>query len=197
MLLGGGAFGSVCRATFAGRNVAVKRFNLQPIAGQEPWFHYQSIARELWTLNVLRNLPFVVRLVGVVHDLDGAAAAAASPSPGKEHLWLVLEYVAGQRLSQVQAPVDRVGWGFGLVRLLAKQFVEVHELGVAHLDLKPDNIMVTPDGEIHLIDFGMSLLTVHVGGATLPTGAAVGGTQGYMPPEQVFGIWLFLLALIF
>jgi hypothetical protein len=185
--LGDGAFGSVWRATFAGRKVAVKRFSLLPVQDQEPWFLYQSIARELWTLSLLRNLPFVVRLVGVVHDLDGttAAAAAAPSTVSNNEVWLVLELVIGQSLADARAPADRVQWAFDILRLLANQFVEVHELGVAHLDLNPRNVMLTPDGEIHLIDFGMSLLTALVGGATLPSNAAVGGTHGYMPPEQV------------
>jgi serine/threonine protein kinase len=105
---------------------------------------------------VLHDLPFVVRLSGVVHDIGAAAPlSAGSFTTGSDELWLVM------------------------------QFVEVHALGVAHLDLKLDNIMLTRDGEICVIDFGMSLLTSHPGGAALPTNAAVGGTHGFMPPEQV------------
>lgn len=58
---------------------------------------------------------------------------------------------------------------------LIKTLDVVHKLDISHSDIKPENLMITPDGDIRLIDFGMACDT--------DIKCGIGGTVVYMPPE--------------
>ncbi len=115
-------------------------------------------------------------------------------------LYLAMEYVSGQTLrgwvlSQRppwRAVVDAfVSAGQGLLA--------VHEAGLVHRDVKPDNIMVSADGRVRVMDFGLAresfeppIVTARGegegrGSTTLTRTGAIAGTPAYMAPEQHLG----------
>src|SRR5450631_862804 len=81
---------------------------------------------------------------------------------------------------------------------IAHGLAAAHEKGIIHRDLKPDNLFVTKDGRVKILDFGLAKLTQaesggHTSGPTLTHGTEAGvvmGTAGYMSPEQVRGMTL-------
>lgn len=101
--------------------------------------------------------------------------------------FLVLEYVRGMCLREYRdrRPLKPVETAM-LVAKVARAVSAAHDLGILHLDLKPDNIMVTTRGEPVLIDFGMSILT---GSRFSPPTQerCIAGTPQYMSPEQTRG----------
>ncbi len=111
------------------------------------------------------------------------------PVPDTRFLYHVCEYIEGSTLRQwiydhPQAELQAVR---SLARQIANCLRVLQRQGMLHRDLKPDNIMVTPAGEVKLIDFG----TVQVSGLkdianpvleTIPV-----GTADYMAPEYLFG----------
>ena len=80
---------------------------------------------------------------------------------------------------------------------IAHGLAAAHEKGIVHRDLKPENIIVTRDGRVKILDFGLAKWTASDSeggdGATLPTltqhtqPGTVMGTMGYMSPEQARG----------
>jgi len=101
------------------------------------------------------------------------------------HPYIVSEYVVGVSLAELPLPVPwrRVlSLGVGLARGLAA----AHRQGVLHRDLKPSNALVTPEGEVKLLDFGLAeRFEAEAGEASGPR--LIAGTLPYMAPELLAG----------
>ncbi len=107
--------------------------------------------------------------------------------------YLVSELLEGktlrERLGEGPLPLRKaVDYGVQMANGLAA----AHEKGIVHRDLKPDNVFITKDGRIKILDFGLAKPTAQIKEntatvtiATLP--GVVLGTAGYMSPEQVRG----------
>jgi tetratricopeptide (TPR) repeat protein len=123
---------------------------------------------------------------------------------GDECDFLVLELVEGRSLREVIADgLDR-SRALGYARQVLDVLAAVHEKGVIHRDLKPDNVMITADDQVKVLDFGLARSEVddHEGVAFDPSEVVsegghstvirtrvgtVVGTVGYMSPEQARG----------
>ena len=81
---------------------------------------------------------------------------------------------------------------------IAHGLAAAHEKGIIHRDLKPDNLFITKDGRVKILDFGLAKLTqpdagTHTSMPTMTHATDIGvvmGTAGYMSPEQVRGVAL-------
>jgi len=105
--------------------------------------------------------------------------------------FLVMEFIPGQTLDKKLAegplPEREIS---RLVMQLADGLAAAHDQGVVHRDLKPGNLLVTPDGRLKILDFGVAKLVEPVGqaGVTIESVTqAVSGTLPYMAPEQLRG----------
>src|SRR5260370_24707165 len=80
---------------------------------------------------------------------------------------------------------------------IARGLAAAHEKGIVHRDIKPDNVFITDDGRVKILDFGLAKLTAAVDGTQAQTDVptrkvntdpgTVMGTMGYMSPEQLKG----------
>jgi serine/threonine-protein kinase len=102
------------------------------------------------------------------------------------HSYLALEYVAGGTLAQKAASTpQQPAWAARLIEALARAIHMAHLKGVIHRDLKPTNILLTPEGAAKITDFGLARYMDDDSSLT-KTGILL-GTPGYMAPEQASG----------
>jgi len=135
-----------------------------------------SFRREAGVLSRIRH-PGVVRIYG--HGVEGL-------SP-----WLAMELVQGSSLRDVLL-VNRQKGGLRdtlrILRDLCSALAVIHGEGVVHRDLKPQNIMIRPDGSPVLIDFGVvGRFAGLANRESIDLGEGGAGTIAYMAPEQIQG----------
>ncbi|HEU5311283.1 MAG TPA: serine/threonine-protein kinase, partial [Candidatus Eisenbacteria bacterium] len=181
--LGAGGMGEVYRARDLrlGREVAVKVLPAEVGSSPDRLARFEREARTVAGL----NHPNIVTLHSV-EDADGVR-------------FLTMELVEGQTLSSLITP-----GGLPLPRLLelaiplTDALVAAHERGVIHRDLKPGNVMVTREGRVKVLDFGLAKIATGENAAVERSVAAtvdlplsregmMVGTVPYMAPEQIRG----------
>ncbi len=179
--LGAGGMGEVYRArdTQLGRDVAIKVILSSFAVDKDRLRRFEQEACAAGAL----NHPNVL----IVHDIsthDGAPYVVSELLEGET----LRKRIAGTPLGQRRA-ID-------YALQIANGLAAAHEKGIIHRDLKPDNIFVTNDGRIKILDFGLAKLTQLDGGQAqtdIPTRrvdtdpGVVMGTVGYMSPEQLKG----------
>jgi TolB-like protein len=161
--LGAGGMGEVYRArdTRLERDVAIKVLP-QPVADDPDRLRrFEQEARAIAAL----NHPNICQLYDI--------------GPG----YLVLECIDGAPL---HGPMT-VEHALPLALQIVSALEAAHRRGILHRDLKPMNIMVTPEGTAKLLDFGLAKLASVDVDATRTTDGAVMGTAAYMSPEQAQG----------
>ena len=184
--IGSGGMAEVYRArdTRLGRDIALKVVNEALATDAELVQRFEQEARLAGSL----NHPNLV----AVYDFGVHEGAP----------YLITELLKGeslrQRLNRGRIPLDTaLAWGAQLAHGLSA----AHAQGVVHRDVKPDNVFVTPDGHVKLLDFGIAKLaeaskvegphglldeTVTPASNSTRPGALL-GTPAYMSPEQVRG----------
>jgi len=190
--LGRGGMGVVylARDMRLDREVAIKALPDHLVDDPDRLARFQREAKTLASL----NHPNIASIYGLEsHD---------------RHQYLVLEYVDGETLADAlkrgPMPVDE---SLVIAKQIAEALEAAHEKGVIHRDIKPGNVIITPEGNAKVLDFGLArtgegspsstsagvntdsptLTTPHhpVHSPTIP--GAIMGTAGYMSPEQARG----------
>jgi len=113
-----------------------------------------------------------------------------SPKKNKQCLYYVTEYISGQTLRNwmTQHPQPEIGEVRELVRQIAAGLRAFHRLEMLHQDLKPENIMLTAQGEIKIIDFGSTKIAGIAEIQTPLERIALLGTKNYTAPEYLLGL---------
>ncbi len=100
--------------------------------------------------------------------------------------YIVMELVPGEPLSSIieregRLPADRV---LGIVAQTATALQAAHDAGLVHRDIKPGNLLITPEGRVKITDFGIARIADQV---PLTATGQVMGTVQYLAPEQASG----------
>jgi serine/threonine protein kinase len=103
--------------------------------------------------------------------------------------YIVMEFIDGESMAEMirrRAPLalDRK---LGLILELCSGLGYAHRSSIIHRDIKPANLMITSDGVLKILDFGLARLTTEATNAGLTRQGALMGTPNYMSPEQIQG----------
>ncbi len=106
-------------------------------------------------------------------------------------LFIVMQLVEGQSLRQWLDTSPSYHERLRVLRDAGRGLEAAHRMGVVHHDFKPDNVLISADGEVFVIDFGLAALseedTLETAGAAEVYQRDVGGTLGYAAPERCAG----------
>ena len=187
--LGAGGMGEVYRARDArvDRVVALKVLSEEFFESEERRSRFEREARMLASL----NHPGIATLYSF-EEIPGSFASSSSAST--RHL-LVMELVEGRTLRELLGegplPAKRI---LVIGAQIADALARAHAAGIVHRDLKPENVMVSRDGLVKILDFGLAkaapltdLESRAETDARLTTPGVIVGTASYMSPEQAAG----------
>src|SRR5438477_6256003 len=166
--LGKGGMGEVYRAddTKLKRTVALKRL--------APSLRSDSLYRHRFLEEAERASRFSDSHVAAVYDV----------LEEQGEIFLILEYVEGENLRQRLRQPLSLDEFFTIAIQCAEALVSAHKQGIVHCDIKPENIMLTNEGQVKILDFGVAKhLPRSDQSSTVDRGGGFGGTPAYMSPE--------------
>jgi serine/threonine protein kinase len=178
-LLGRGGMAEVRKGNDVrlGRIVAIKR--LRTDLASDPTFQAR-FRREAQSAASL-NHPAVVAVYDTGEEMSTDGTDVSQP-------YIVMEYVAGRTLREILREGRKI---------LPERALEItsgvlsaldysHRAGIVHRDIKPANVMLTPSGDVKVMDFGIARAVADAS-STMTQTAAVVGTAQYLSPEQARG----------
>ncbi len=167
--LGEGGMGVVYKAedTDLKRTVALKFLSQQALGSEQEKSRFIHEAQSAASL----DHPSIC----TVHEINKT----------EEHTFIAMAYVEGQTLrSKIESGPLKLDEAMDVAVQIAEGLKEAHEKGVVHRDIKPANIMITPKGQVKIMDFGLAKAP---GWTRLTRTGMTLGTAAYMSPEQARG----------
>ncbi|MFL6160002.1 MAG: Stk1 family PASTA domain-containing Ser/Thr kinase [Marmoricola sp.] len=178
-LLGRGGMAEVRKGTDIrlGRTVAVKRLRTDLASDATFQARFRREAQSAASL----NHPAIVSVYDTGEEMSTDGSNVAQP-------YIVMEYVAGRTLRDILREGRKI---------LPERALEItsgtlgaldysHRAGIIHRDIKPGNVMLTPAGDVKVMDFGIARAVADAQ-STMTQTAAVVGTAQYLSPEQARG----------
>lgn len=148
------------------RTVAIKRLS--------PGLRSDPLYRRRFLEEAERASSFTDTHVAALHDVLEIG----------DEIFLVMEFVEGQTLRQRLREPMSLEQFLGIAIQCTEALIAAHERGIVHCDIKPENIMLNPGGQVKILDFGVAKhLPRSDQSSTIDRSGTVGGTPAYMSPE--------------
>jgi len=150
----------------------------------------RQVALKVMHADLARDEEFVNRFIGEAKSVARLShpnvVSVFDQGRDGSYLYLAMEYLPGRTLRNL---LDERGWfppreALGIMVPLLSGLAAAHRAGLVHRDVKPENVLIAPDGHLKVVDFGLArALTM---GHQTRTGQIL-GTVAYLAPEQVTG----------
>src|ERR1700752_2362409 len=103
-----------------------------------------------------------------------------------QYLYLAMEYVPGRTLRALMRERGWLAWheALAVIDPVLAGLAAAHQAGIVHRDVKPENVLITGDGRVKVVDFGLARASAAVGNTRA---GMIIGSVSYIAPEQVSG----------
>ena len=150
----------------------------------------REVALKVMHADLARDAEFVSRFIGEAKSVAQLShqniVAVFDQGADGEYLFLAMEYVPGQTLRALMRERGWFTWqeALGIMDPILAGLSAAHQAGIVHRDVKPENVLITPDGRVKVVDFGLARASAAVGNTRA---GQIIGSVAYIAPEQVTG----------
>jgi eukaryotic-like serine/threonine-protein kinase len=150
----------------------------------------RQVALKVMHAELARDADFVARFIGEAKSVARLShpniVQVFDQGSDGQFLYLAMEYVPGRTLRSLLRERGWLTWGEALEVMdpMLAGLAAAHRAGIVHRDVKPENVLLTADGRVKVVDFGLARAQAAAGNTR--TGLII-GTVAYIAPEQVTG----------
>jgi len=150
----------------------------------------REVALKVMHADLARDAEFVGRFIGEAKAVAQLShqniVAVFDQGADGDYLFLAMEYVPGRTLRALMRERGWFTWQEALAIMdpVLAGLAAAHQAGIVHRDVKPENVLIAPDGRVKVVDFGLARASAAVGNTRA---GQIIGSVAYIAPEQVTG----------
>jgi serine/threonine-protein kinase len=150
----------------------------------------REVALKVMHADLARDADFVARFIGEAKSVAKLShpniVGVYDQGADGQYLYLAMEYVPGRTLRELLRERGWLPWREALAVMdpVLAGLAAAHQAGIVHRDVKPENVLLTDDGRVKVVDFGLARATAAVGNTRA---GQIIGSVNYIAPEQVTG----------
>jgi len=150
----------------------------------------REVALKVMHADLARDADFVGRFIGEAKSVAKLShpniVGVYDQGADGQYLYLAMEYVPGRTLRALMRERGWLPWqeALAVIDPVLAGLAAAHQAGIVHRDVKPENVLITDDGRVKVVDFGLARASAAVGNTRA---GMIIGSVAYISPEQVTG----------
>jgi eukaryotic-like serine/threonine-protein kinase len=150
----------------------------------------REVALKVMHADLARDADFVDRFIGEAKSVARLShpniVSVFDQGADGQYLYLAMEYVPGRTLRALLRERGWLPWqeALALIDPVLAGLAAAHQAGLVHRDVKPENVLITADGRVKVVDFGLARASAAVGNTRA---GVIIGSVAYIAPESVTG----------
>jgi serine/threonine-protein kinase len=150
----------------------------------------REVALKVMHADLARDADFVGRFIGEAKSVARLShpnvVGVYDQGADGQYLYLAMEYVPGRTLRALLRERGWLPWqeALSVIDPVLAGLAAAHQAGIVHRDIKPENVLITTDGRVKVVDFGLARASAAVGNTRA---GVIIGSVSYIAPEQVTG----------